>query len=786
MPKNELLVSIKEEYDHPDIPLYFFNHVSDSDTCKEINWQDEYSNYNDYFCESGIVKKCVYNGKFWEKSSIESCSGKYEYCDEKVVDGNGSCSKYSNHFDAWLDYADTGVRVNKQIGDKLRLNIYSEQNTNVNINYDSAFFEGDCPIGSLRVSVGVNSCYLTVKSAESVPAESIHYDVEKEITIENKVEKVSIINSPAFLIVTDSEKLLQRFPNEENGVKAVLKQAYANAERDRGVVYDLSWYKNQLGVNNPFISYFAYNERITQPFMLDNTYSLAVSNFIREKCDINNDGIGCKDVMIVGDDFVVPHVRVNLQLEKDYFNLLGIINWGIYDKNIYSDSYYIQRSFDRTFADLDEVFSRKVNGKLEQEKRVKILLPASLTPEQRTAIDALKQTLTTKFNPRIEEISSTGVACNQVQWFDSLKGAALIIIGSTKSNPAALNCYPFLVADDTNSSVFIDINQWDNKENAVIIGSDHPNAIYAFNEIVEKGIYRDIHTKSWSLLDVGVGIGAGVVVVGGAAATIAGAPIVAGAIVIGGGAIVVGTSFANECIVKNYGGDNWGWCIFDVGVTLAGGKIIEAVAGKILSPAFKPLVESGGFKKVIALFVKITPKKSILILEESLQSGQLKDLGKMISKLSGSELMNTAKYINLWEGNAFKNAKPELNLVRVFDSPSTGIVLGDSTKTIKNAAVLRKGLQTGDNDIDFGMVHIRARHLGTDATASSKFPISYVDQDVIDLISDGLKYGHKGISNKPEKLVIEYIPKSWNFPMRIVVEEKTGNLISAFPTENMR
>ena len=52
----------------------------------------------------------------------------------EVVDGTGKCSKYPNHFDAWLDYADTGVRVNKQIGDKLRLNIYSEQDTNVNIN----------------------------------------------------------------------------------------------------------------------------------------------------------------------------------------------------------------------------------------------------------------------------------------------------------------------------------------------------------------------------------------------------------------------------------------------------------------------------------------------------------------------------------------------------------------------------------------------------------------------------------------------------------------------------
>ena len=99
MPKNESLVSIKEEYDYPDSPLYFFNRVSDPDPCEEINWQDECSNYNDYSCESGIVKKCIYNGKFWEKSSVESCLGKYQYCYPKVVDGTKTCSKYPKNFE---------------------------------------------------------------------------------------------------------------------------------------------------------------------------------------------------------------------------------------------------------------------------------------------------------------------------------------------------------------------------------------------------------------------------------------------------------------------------------------------------------------------------------------------------------------------------------------------------------------------------------------------------------------------------------------------------------------
>src|SRR3989339_1503041 len=91
-------------------------------------------------------------------------------------------------------------------------------------------------------------------------------------------------------------------------------------------------------------------------------------------------------------------------------------------------------------------------------------------------------------------------------------------------------------------------------------------------------------------------------------------------------------------------------------------------------------------------FLMLPIAMSITLTEESLVSGQLEFIGKMISKLSPSEFVNTIKYIELWEGNAFKNAKSELNLVRVFDSAHTNIVLGDSTKTIKNSAVLREGV----------------------------------------------------------------------------------------------
>ena len=763
---------------------YFCNQVSGPDACEKIQWQDECSNYNDFFCESGDVYKCVGVGNHYEKQLIEYCGFGGRYCDASVVDGTGACSQHPNQMDVWVDYANVGSEANKQPGDKLKLNIYTKYPANVDVWYDSNIFEGNCQ-SSMSLSSGINSCDLTVKTNAG------HGNTRIKVDNDN-VASVNILDDPSLLILTDSEKLGQRYPHEENGVKAVLKQAYANAKQEEGVVYDLSWYKSELGKTNPFTSLISYVEKIFKPSMVDNSYSLAVSSFVKEKCDLDNDGFGCKDVMIVGDDFVVPYTRIGPTLEKDYFNFFGLINWGTYTKNVYSDSYYITRAFYRTFADMDEIFSRKVKGHLEEEKRVKIIIPPNFNSEQDAALVQLESTLTTKFNPDIERISSTSVACNQVRWLDDMKGSTVIIIGTTQSNPAALNCYPFFIEEQAEHSIAVDINIWDNHENAIIIGSDHPNAILAFEDIINKGIYKDIQAKSFSFVDIGVGIGGGIVLGLGIGAAVAGAPVVAGVAVVGG-AVVAGTSFANECVMKNYGGDNWGWCFFDAATTATGaklavplGKALGPISEKLLKPAFRPLLENAGVARAFSFAVK-TSSKIILILDDALRTGQLESLGKMLSRLSASEFGNTVKYVNLWEGNAFRNAKSELNLVRVFDSPTIDTVIGeDATKTIRNTAVLREGIQTGDDAVDFGMVHIRVRHIGADATASSKFPISYGDQDVIDLISDGLKYGHKGISNKPEKLVIEYIPKSWNFPMRIVVEEKTGNLISAFPTENMR
>ena|SRR3989338_7205661 len=264
-----------------------------------------------------------------------------------------------------------------------------------------------------------------------------------------------------------------------------------------------------------------------------------------------------------------------------------------------------------------------------------------------------------------------------------------------------------------------------------------------------------------------------------------------------------GTSIANECVMKNYGGNNWGWCGFDVVTSLAGGYAIEKVGGpiikKVLSPAFKPLVESGGFKKVIALFVKITPKKSILILEESLQSGQLKDLGKMISKLSGTEVSNTVKYVNMWEGNAFSNSIGESKLIRIFDSKYSDVLVDitNPTKRIKNSVVLLEGKETGDKLIDYGWKHIKQSHLDlVYQPENSKFirtiggEKSLLSEDeVLGLIGKTMTEGRPAESNTPGHLVYELAIEASDKVKGVrVVIDSNGQILTAVPlkTKPMR
>ena len=522
---------------------YFCNQIAGPDPCDIIDYNDECSNYNDYFCEEGWVKQCVNNGDFYEKNKVENCNGKFTYCDPIVVDGTGECSRAPNNLDAWIDFADTGVLVYKQPGDKIRLNIYSEQSDSVYIEYDTVYLSDNC-LGTLNLNPGINSCDLQVN--EYSPTGRII------IKTDNKESHIKISESPEYVIITDSVKLKQRYPAEESGVDAILKQAYQNAEKDRGMVYDLSQYNNIIQLQNPFTSFRAYNEKITEPSSLNKAYHIRISDFTRAKCKY------CKDVMIIGDDFVVPHLRRNISKKE--------IQWVFFPKRsnqyIYTDTAFSGKSM-LQFNNYFEMF--KIDGKYEG-KNVKFVVPGTVTTEMRTSIDNILGALNAnEYFPDInDEVNGGESICYNTYWTSDLKSNTLIIIGTEETNNI-FNCMAFTEREDHIDGIYIQPNPLDTDEYAIVINSDDPAIVNTVAELIEgKGIV-ELRGHGAYVFHMGtqyVGYGSLILAVGLVIAGTGGtaAPVAAG--MLGSLAAIAEVAsdlgdITDTCFVNN---DGLGWC----------------------------------------------------------------------------------------------------------------------------------------------------------------------------------------------------------------------------------
>ncbi|MBU1005074.1 MAG: hypothetical protein KJ561_04560, partial [Nanoarchaeota archaeon] len=541
---------------------YYCNQVSGPDACEPIIWQDDCSNHGEFFCENGDVYQCVSNGKKYEKKLTDAC-GINKFCDTQSVEGTGKCSIYPTHMDMWVDYAGIGVDVNKQPNDKLKLNIYSERGASANLQYDSSVFSGDCPNGLINLVAGENSCSLTVKGS----AEKGKY----KIVLNERFTIVNIIYYPSLVILTDSKKLNERFSSQPRGVNSLLSQAYQNAEND-GVVYDLSQYYGEIGKSNPFNSFGSYNEKISQPYMTDNSYSAAVGEFVSSKC------IDCSDVMVVGDDYVVPYYRRSIETVKK--------SWIFWEKkeikNIYTDTPYSQKKV-LPFSNYYEMF--KINGKYDG-KNVLVITPHDVTPEQRTQIDRLKKAFEDKrYNPDFTEMDGKDAYCVDERWFAEVKGKTVIIIG-TEENNNAFKCMPFVAGDVNRDAAFMQPNVWDNDEYALVINTNDANVLGFFSKMVEDGNLVELKGESAYMFHIGVqyagyaamgvGVGALIVFSGGTAAP---AVLLTAGVILDG--IADATDVVDSCYVNQ---DGVGWC------------------GAAIGFAAIPLVSSGPGKQVIRSF----------------------------------------------------------------------------------------------------------------------------------------------------------------------------------------
>src|SRR3989338_769141 len=110
----------------------------------------------------------------------------------------------------------------------------------------------------------------------------------------------------------------------------------------------------------------------------------------------------------------------------------------------------------------------------------------------------------------------------------------------------------------------------DSKSFTVIINSLNPNVTMNVDYLFKNDIYLDINRRS-AIIDYAV---MGTVAVG-AGAVIIGAVTVGSPVLVIGGVALAGASITNECVIKNAGGDNWGWCGIGTLIDVAGGKLVE-------------------------------------------------------------------------------------------------------------------------------------------------------------------------------------------------------------------
>jgi len=429
-----------------------------------------------YFCEGQSLYMCKMNltNGCYQKKPLQTCSVGYE-----CIDGKSSCQKVVIQTQLSIEES-TGTIVYKQTGDIVTVKLKHNKNENIQLEYDHNDFTLDkssCPGDSFMITKDMD-CEFTV-------ADSAWGEYDFKLKNGNK-RSVDILYYPDLLILTNKKKLLERFSGDKTGVNDLLAKAYVQAgSRDRqGIIYDLDNYI----ADHPWEKLSDYKETPRKQVMTDNSYSMDVGQFIRDKCE------ACEGVLILGDDFVVPYYRRDV----------SILDWKLFYSdtrvdNIYSDIPYIKRT-EKYFSELDDLF--KFKGKYNN-KKIKLILPDSVSSDMDSEITEFKNVITTRYSPKIHKINSSDVYCKDQKLFEKYDGATLIVIGTEKNN-RAYQCMPFVAGYENRDSAFIDINPWDGREYSIIINTDDPHVLEALTETIDSGAYVKLKSKNWWYLEIGL------------------------------------------------------------------------------------------------------------------------------------------------------------------------------------------------------------------------------------------------------------------------------------------
>jgi len=424
---------------------------------------DECKDYNQYSCRRGDVYRCEQqSGGCYDYDRVDRCYG-----DEVCISGSSSCQISTKNTRMYLEEAEKGQLIFKQPGDVIVVNLDHRGDETITLNYDSSVFTGDC--GSSISITSDKICAFNIGESANIGKYTFQI-------VGSNSETVEIINNPNMLIITNKDRLTERF-DDNSGVRDLLKQAYQTARENSGVVYDTSLYVP----GSPFTSYSAYKPYPDIMRYDVNDFSLALGRFVDSKCN------GCRNIVLLGDDYVIPYYRVDYA-DISMWNFVK--SWG---KNhtetdyLYTDQPYIKETI-KTAGDIGSLFDSR------EHKRI-----IFVTPDNTAGIDfeitKLKNTINSAYGydwDDIDTYKSSEIDCDS---YFSLSRGTMIVLGN-RDNNNAVKCLPWfeigsLSSDTFKAAIEIERNVWGKNEYALVLSGDVESALLNLDRLLQNPFLID-------------------------------------------------------------------------------------------------------------------------------------------------------------------------------------------------------------------------------------------------------------------------------------------------------
>jgi len=494
-------------------------------------------------------------------------------------------------------------RIKKQAGDKVTIAVQADRNGRIEFSYPPDNFEPENPAlfdgNTADVHYGENAFVFKISEGTNNGLYSLRVKDETYI--------VEVITRPETIVVTNSKALRYEFPDlgQDVTVSELLQKAYGDSDEQR-IVYDLADYFDEM----PWGLFNNYNQQPQTPSLQNNEYVVRIADFIRDRCYF------CSSIILLGDDYVIPHLRVDLE------DVMSEENREVVGSTLLTDEVYIPKT-KKSFAEFDSLFYK--DGEYEG-KDVVLILPDRMNEVLRNQINRMKEVLEEKFNPDLREVSERNVRCDDFN--ANLDDKLLIILGTTDNN-RALRCFQQNPDLDYQDSASIERNVWsDDVEYAVLMNTEEPSVIEIFTAFIEGNEYKKLTGEHWQTIRItsnvvgGVALGVGITLVVVGTGGTAGIALVA----VGAGAGVAGDVIdaTDYCWVNLEDG----FCPY-----VAAGFIIPGAVDKYGAKAFKLFMKNGG-DKAIRVFDEFGTDVKVLttrILKETeFGEQQIRLFGKLI------------------------------------------------------------------------------------------------------------------------------------------------------------